>query len=162
MALCQLRPAMNLTTWILHASLLVSDAHGHHPTQPIATEGAQAIARACERQPSEQAQRKCAAVYLVMAFRESGYRLDAIGDGGRARGPFQVHTARAPKTWSEAVEQYTPILVRSATSCAEPLEMLATGRCGTEVGRRISRERMAEADRIATRASALERCDEEP
>jgi hypothetical protein len=149
--------AMNLATWILHISLLVTDVHGYHPMQPIATEGAQAIAHACERQPNEQAQRKCAAVYLVMAFRESGYRLDAVGDGGRARGPFQVHTTQAPKTWTEAVEQYTPLLVRSATSCAEPLEMLATGRCGTEIGRRISRERMAEAERIVTRTAAPER-----
>lgn len=138
--------------WILAASLRVSDAEGHNPQKPIAKEGAQAIEAACSKVrlvTGEDPRPMCASVYLVMAFRESGYRLDAIGDGGKARGPFQVHTSSPPKTWDEAVRQFTPILQRSATTCEEPLAMLASGSCTNKAGIQISRVRMAEARVIA-------------
>jgi hypothetical protein len=144
------RPTMDLATWIVHASLLVSDSRGRHPERPIAAEGAAAIAHVCEGKPTEYEARKCAAIYVVMAFHESGFRLDAVGDGGLARGPFQVHTSHAPRTWTEAVKQYTPLLTYSMKTCAEPLEVIVVGHCGTAAGQRISRERMAEAERLAS------------
>jgi hypothetical protein len=138
--------------WILSASLRVSDAESHSPTKPIAKEGAQAIEAACSKVrlvTGEDPRYMCASVYLVQAFKESGYNLFAIGDGGKARGPFQVHTLSPPKTWDEAVKQFTPILQRSAQTCEEPLAMLASGSCTNKAGIRISRVRMAEARAIA-------------
>lgn len=140
--------------WVLAASLRVQDAEGHSPTKPIAKDGAEAIVGACNKVrlvTGEDPRYMCASVYLVMAFKESGYRLDAVGDGGKARGPFQIHTSaeKAPKTWDEAVKQFTPILQRSATTCEEPLAMLASGSCTNKAGIAISRVRMAEARAIA-------------
>lgn len=139
---------VSLWEWVLLASVQVVDGGGHHPAKPIAVAGAQAIASACERRPAIESQRLCSAVYLVMAFRESGYQLGAVGDGGRAKGPFQIHQTVGPTTWSEAVAQYTPLLVRSASACTEPLAMLASGSCANKAGIAISRNRMAEARRI--------------
>jgi len=128
----------------------VTDNAGHHPAKPIATEGATAIGDTCSkvRAVVPGASVMCAAVYVTMAFRESGYRLDAIGDGGKAKGPWQVHTSVMPKTWKDAIDQYTPLLQWSAQTCAEPLAALASGSCSNKAGIAISRARMAEAKRV--------------
>lgn len=139
-----------LSIWILAASVHVKDADGHSPTKAIAAEGAEAIANTCEkaRGAIPGATVACAAIYLVMCFRESGYRLDAIGDGGKAKGPWQVHTSLAPKTWKEAVDQYTPLIQHSAQTCAEPLAMIASGSCTNKAGIAISKARMAAAKQL--------------
>lgn len=134
---------------VVKMSLLVTDAAGHHPTKGIPNEGAEAIASACT---TTGAGAVCAAVLVVQAFRESGYRLAAVGDGGLAHGPFQVHGG-APKTWAEAVAQFVPLLQKSATTCKEPLAMIASGSCTNAAGIRISRERMALARKIAAEVS---------
>ncbi len=132
-----------LAVWIVTVSPHVTDAAGHEAGRPIPLAGAEAIAAVCEKRPDDLSRATCAAVFVVMCFRESGYKLDAVGDGGRAKGPWQVHTSIAPKTWKEAVEQYAPILVRSATTCKEPLAMLASGSCTNKAGIEISKARMA-------------------
>jgi hypothetical protein len=138
-------------SWILAASLSVTDSAGHHPIKGIALEGAQAIADACSKvrlSNGSDPRPMCASVYLVMAFRESGYQLNAVGDHGHSFGPFQTRVA--PKSWKEAVDQYTPILQRSAAMCTEPLALLASGSCTNKAGIEISRARMAEAKRVST------------
>ena len=141
---------MTLAAWILLASLEVTDAAGHRPAKAIAPEGAVAIAGVCNKvrgsEPGSSAM--CASVMIVMCFRESGYNLSAVGDGGKAKGPWQVHSSVAPKTWDEAVKQYLPILQHSAVTCVEPLAMLASGSCTNKAGIAISRARMAEARRV--------------
>jgi hypothetical protein len=135
---------VTLVAWILMASVAVTDVQGHRPTKGIPQDGAEAISGVCA--PKGEAVQMCAAVYVVQAFRESGYRLDAIGDGGRSHGPYQ--TAQVPHSWKEAVAQFTPILIKSATTCAEPLALLASGSCTNKAGIAISRARMAEAKRL--------------
>lgn len=129
-------------------SLLVVDSGGVHPLKPIAEDAAQAIAEECNEHPNYSNPavpgiEMCAAVYVNHSFQESGWNLHAVGDGGRSFGPFQVQ-GRAPSSWKDAVSQFAPLL-RRASVCVEPLEMLATGKCGTEVGGRISRVRMRAA-----------------
>lgn len=140
-----------LAAWVLAASTHVKDAAGHSPTKPIPVEGAEAIAAVCSkaRGAIAGATVACAAVYLVMCFRESGYNLKAIGDGGKAKGPWQIHTSVMPSTWNEAVAQYTPLLQWSAQTCKEPLAALASGSCTNKAGIDISRARMAAAKQLA-------------
>lgn len=141
---------MNLAAWTLAASALVTD-HAGHPMKPISSIGAQAIADACLATPLFEADdgRHCAALLVVMAARESGYQLGAVGDGGRAKGPWQVHSGTAPKTWLEAAENYIPLVKRSMKACPEhPLAVIASGTCTNKAGRAISTSRIVEAKRV--------------
>lgn len=129
-------------------SLLVTDSGGVHPLKPIPTDAAEAITEECNAHPNYSnpavpGTEMCAAVYVNHSFQESGWNLHAVGDGGHSFGPFQVQ-GRAPSSWKDAVAQFAPLL-RRASVCVEPLEMLATGKCGTEAGQRISRVRMRAA-----------------
>jgi len=138
-----------LASFVLAASSLVADYQGH-PMRPISADGAQAIADGCLATPLFQDDdgRHCGALLVVMAARESGYQLGAIGDGGQARGPFQVHAA-APTTWRAAVDAYLPIVKRSMRACPEfPLAVLASGTCTNKAGRAISTSRIVEAKRV--------------
>lgn len=139
---------MIAASFIQALSLLVVDSGGIHPLKPIADDAAEAIAEECNAHPDYSnpavpGTEMCAAVYVNHSFQESGWNLHAVGDGGHSFGPFQVQ-GRAPRSWKDAVAQFAPLL-RRASVCVEPLEMLATGRCGTEVGARISRVRMRAA-----------------
>ena len=139
-----------LIAYTLAASALVTAAAGH-PLRAIPLEGATAIASSCLASPLFQQDdgRHCAALLVTMAGRESGYRLGAVGDGGRARGPFQVHTSTPPATWAEAVNAYLPIVKRSMRACPEhPLAVIASGTCGNRAGRAISAARILEAKRV--------------
>lgn len=139
-----------LAAWTIAASALVTDAQGH-PMRPIASDAAQAIAAGCLASPlfQEDDGRHCSALLVTMAARESGYQLGAVGDGGRAKGPFQVHSDLAPKTWREAVDRYLGIVKRSMKACPEhPLAVLASGTCTNKAGKAISASRIAEAKRV--------------
>lgn len=141
---------MTLAAFVVAASALVTDAQGH-PMRAIAAEGADAIASGCIASPIFQNDdgRHCASLLVVMAARESGYQLGAVGDGGKAKGPFQVHDAIAPKTWREAVDRYLEIVRRSMKACPDhPLAVLASGTCTNKAGRAISATRIAEAKRV--------------
>lgn len=149
---------MNLAAWTLAASALVTD-HAGHPMRPISLDGARAIADACLATPLFQDDdgRHCAAVLVVMAARESGYQLGAVGDGGKAKGPFQVHTELAPKTWREAADRYIPIVKRSMKACPEhPLAVLASGSCTNKAGRAISAGRITEIKRVYSQTPVKE------
>lgn len=68
-------------------------------------------------------------------------------------GPFQERTQ--PKTWAEAVKSFGRTLERAKAACQRsndetctPLEVVATGKTGTKVGKDIARVRYAEAARI--------------
>jgi hypothetical protein len=78
------------------------------------------------------------------------------GDGEpTSYGPFQTRTQ--PKTWAVAVEDFARILKRAEEVCAHddgdptctPLEVVATGRTRSRIGKQIARARYAEAERIA-------------
>lgn len=156
-----------LAAWIVSVSTFVTDAAGHPATKPIALDGATAIAKRCVDKPTNESKARCGAVYLVHSFLESGYNLLAVsrtdcrdhltgriytvpwgedcapGDEHVSFGPFQ--TGKKPKDWEEAVAIFTPMLVKSATTCAEPLAMVASGSCSNKAGIAISRARMGKA-----------------
>ncbi len=141
---------MTLAAFVLSASALVTDAQGH-PMHPISPEGADAIASGCIASPlfKDDDGRHCASLLVTMAARESGYQLAAVGDGGLAKGPFQVHDAIAPRSWREAVDRYLLIVRRSMKACPDhPLAVLASGTCTNKAGRAISASRIAEAKRV--------------
>src|SRR5581483_2730784 len=129
------------SSYVLAASLLVTDAGGKSPLKPIAKDGAVAIA----------GDEFCASLLVQHSFLESGWNLAAVGDGGKSHGPFQDQTlSRSPKTWAEAVSSFGRLLHR-ASVCETPLEMLAQGRCGEGAGRTIAFVRLAKARSIALR-----------
>jgi hypothetical protein len=138
---------MTLAAWTLAISSLVTDAHGWR-FSAIPADGADAIADVCAR---TTVPRHCAAVLVVLAARESGYRLSAIGDGGRSRGAWQTITCRGSceTSWREQAADAWRHVVASASRCAEPLAMYAAGSCSSERGKAISRERMAIARALA-------------
>lgn len=153
---------MITAAYVLAISFLVTDAQGRHPIvpkgqrAPISDAAAEAIAPWCNAHPMHDVaipgDELCAAVHVFHTFRESGWDLHAVGDGGHSFGPYQVYEMSPPRTWKEAVEQWSR-LFRRAQVClemegGEPLEMLATGKCGTTIGRQISRVRMTAARRI--------------
>lgn len=126
---------------VLALSLLVTDAGGLHPLKSIGQEAAIAISNECTIHPFYRyawvpGDLYCAALYTFHSFRESNWNLRAVGDGGKAHGPFQVWE-HAPISWAEACAQFTRLL-QHASVCEEPLEMLATGKCGTFQGKQIS------------------------
>ncbi len=144
------------SSYVLAASLLVTDAGGKSPLKPIAKDGADAIAAYCSEHPIRYnvaipGDEFCASLLVQHSFLESGWNLAAVGDGGKSHGPFQDQTlSRSPKTWAEAVSSFGRLLHR-ASVCETPLEMLAQGRCGEGAGRTIAFVRLAKARSIALR-----------
>lgn len=156
-----------LALWILTVSPFVTDAAGHEAARAIAREGAEAIAKRCQDKPTFEGQARCSAVYLVHSFLESGWNLLAVsltdcrdhltgkvytvpwgqqcreGDDHVSFGPFQ--TGKRPKDWEDAVASFTPLLIKSSTTCKEPLAMVASGSCSNKAGIAISRARMKKA-----------------
>lgn len=135
-----------LASWVLAASVQVEDA-AHHRFKGISPAGAEAIADGCTRAPlfaGPDGPRQCAAILLVMAARESAYRLEATGDGGRSHGAWQSQTCTGAclTSWTKQVENILGVYRRSITTCAEPLALAASGSCTNKAGERISRERM--------------------
>ena len=138
--------ASALATWLLAASVHVTDAGGH-TFKRISQPAAEAIADGCTRTPlfaGADGPRQCAAILLVMAARESAYRLDATGDGGRSHGAWQSQTCAGAclTSWSLQVANILGVYRHSIATCVEPLALAASGSCTNKAGVRISRERM--------------------
>jgi hypothetical protein len=94
-----------------------------------------------------------AAMLLVQAWRESRFKKDAVGDKGKALGPWQLH--RAPSQVLTDLGLATRItlarLHESETLCpAHPLATYAKGNCKNKEGIAISDARMKEVERIET------------
>jgi hypothetical protein len=138
---------------VLALSLLVTDAAGVHPARPIVEAGAAAILAECEARPlylyvHASGVETCVSLFVTHSFRESGWRLDAVGDNGTSFGPFQDKLlGHKPRTWEEATAHFGRLLKR-ASVCETPLEMLASGHCGAGAGRDISTARVREAERV--------------
>ena len=129
---------------------------------------AEAIAAATD-DPAEQH------LLIAVALRESNFQPDARGDlhGGKATSfcAFQLHLpggARTAEGWtgeelSRDVVKCTSVALRhvrhSLRTCGgypreDRLAVYAAGRCDSEAGRRLSRDRMALAGRVAKIAAA--------
>lgn len=89
---------------------------------------------------------RTAAYMTAVAWRESNFKLDALGDFGRARCAFQLHGA--PKEVLTDARLCTSIALErmrsSMRSCGAEnlLGIYASGKCSSEAAKRISRDRM--------------------
>lgn len=69
-----------------------------------------------------------AAVMAFFAIRESWLNVDAVGDGGRANGPWQEHGARGLPLDAQA-KRWLSMLHEGARSCPEHPTAVAWGAC---------------------------------
>lgn len=100
--------------------------------------------------------RRTTAYLVAIAFRESSFKVDAIGDKGRSFCAFQIHeTAGGTKALLTDVDACVgkafAMLRMSMRLCpAFPLAWYAAGPngCGNDRAQRISRDRMAIAARL--------------
>lgn len=89
--------------------------------------------------------RRTVALMVAVAWRESSFRLDALGDHGASVCAYQIwHGPRSLLTDARAcVEAGYEHLKRSVAACpAHPVAVYARGTCASEDGRRISADRM--------------------
>ena len=153
-----------LLTWVLAASTLLAPQRPHDDL-------AEAITNRVEAEPplfkGDDDRRKTSALLLAIAFRESSLRANATGDsvGGKPTSfcAFQIHLPFGAKT----ADGYTgPELAEDPDKCvttaihmlrasmqqcpAHPLAYYASGPagCANERAQRISRDRMAIAQRL--------------
>lgn len=139
---------MSVLPFVLAAMTQLSPGHDHQ-----ALGGA--IARAVdENRPlfaNDADRRRTAALLVAVAFRESTFRADAVGDHGRSFCAFQIHRSSGG----------TPALLDDVDACARtgldllrtslrvcpshPIAWYASGPLGCDNGRaqKISRDRMA-------------------
>jgi Transglycosylase SLT domain len=90
-----------------------------------------------------------AALLLYMAWKESRFNKNAVGDAGLALGAWQLHSAPRSVLWDlpKAASITLARLRYSETACpAFPLAVYASGNC--KQGHTVSNARMAEVTRI--------------
>lgn len=101
---------------------------------------------------NDESRVKSAALMVAVAFRESGLRHDAVGDGGKSVCAFQVHMG--PKTLLDDTEACTRTAYRMLQESirvdrSEPVSFYARGpRYQSLEARRLSRDRVAVAERL--------------
>lgn len=137
-----------LAVWLTTASAEIKDSHGY-PGRPR-PDVVQAIASEAIADPVVGDAQHTAALLLVVAFRESSYRADVVGDGGRSCGLYQ--SACVSTKLRDPVGQTRIALAnirRSMVACPDyPLAVYASGSCANVAGRRISSARIAEMHRL--------------
>jgi len=89
----------------------------------------------------------CAAVLVVLSFRESGNNFATVHDGGLGCGAFGLLCTFPHATWQEQVDSAWSQVLKSTLVCVEPLQMYCSGSCTR--GRKIAQEYMGIARRIA-------------
>ena len=90
-------------------------------------------------------ERRTVALLVAVAYRESTFKVDAVGDKGQSVCAFQIlHGARSLLTDVRACTDAGYVqLAASVLACpAHPLAPYARGTCESEEGRRISADRM--------------------
>jgi hypothetical protein len=97
---------------------------------------------------------------VAVAFRESRFRLDAVGDGGRSVCAMQIFGgSRELLSDGEAcIREGLQRLRISARAChAHPVAVYAEGPrgCGSPRAKRVSADRVAIAKRLVARGAAL-------
>lgn len=144
--------------FVLALSAETADSQGHHYKDQIPNDAATTIANLCSVQ-TVMPEDTCASLYVTQIAGESGNRFDPCNpkdpkscDSGKAVGPLQLHAKElgmsAPSTWTQAITQYWPWLVKSMKLNPDhPLAAL----CGSWKHPRaiaLSDIRVAEAKRI--------------
>jgi len=138
---------MTLLEFVLAAMTALSP-HSDH------TELGTAIARVVETEgclvTGTNCERRSAALALAVGYRESGYKLDAVGDHGRSVCAFQILGGdRALLTDAHlcALEGYRRLRA-SLQACRGSIAMYASGSCGSARGKSIDADRKRLAARI--------------
>ena len=129
---------MILTTVLLMMAAIAPDAENTNDARALAGEIARVSVDTHE-----------AATMVVVAWRESAFRANAVGDGGLARCAFQLHGApRSVLTdLHECTELAATRLRASALACpSAPLASFASGTC--DRGRKLSAWRMQEVAHV--------------
>jgi hypothetical protein len=125
--------------------------------EPVA--GAIAEAVTAENSPIFASLEIDEAVLLVIAREESRFRRDAVGDGGKSLGVFELKgTSRHDAFDLRAAARIAYARLReSAAACPDaPLAVYASGSCTNRTGRRISAQRMAEARKVVDVAAVIQ------
>lgn len=113
---------------------------------------AEAVTAVVDAEPAlfkdDPSKEKTAALLVAIGYRESSFKLDAVGDGGKSVCAFQIFGGRRELlTQPEACARTAfAILRESMRVCpAHPLAVYAAGPggCTSERAQRISRDRMA-------------------
>ena len=94
---------------------------------------------------------KTAAVMVALAWFESRFRLDAVGDHGRSVCAYQIHHGSRAllDDPAECIRAGLRHVRHSMMTCPEsPLSVYARGRCDSDEGRKLSGHRMALAKRL--------------
>lgn len=138
---------MTLTEFILTAMHALSP-HTDHTTlgtaiaHVVEMEGCLVTGKDCER--------RSAALATAIAYRESGFKLDAIGDNGRSVCSFQILGGdRSLLTDADAcaLEGYRRLRA-SLQACRGSIAMYAAGTCRSARGKSIDADRKRLAARI--------------
>lgn len=136
---------MSLTAAIVMAmSLRVPDAKGHLNYRAIPKAGAEAVVSVCGK---TSAPAHCAAVLVVLGFRESNNNNEARHDHDQGCGAFGALCTYPHATWLEQVDTAWKLVLESTLACKEPLAKYASGSCG--YGLSIAKEYMRIARKIA-------------
>ena len=140
---------------------MLADMH-HRPANTNELEAVAAISATVDPEhPVFGSALEDAAVMLEMAERESNFNRAAVGDHGRALGPWQLQhvPARLATEWRPAAAITYARLRVSAEQCPDaPLAVYASGSCSNRGGRRVSAFRMRE---VSLMLSSVEVADSE-
>ncbi len=147
---------MDLATWILSATAVLSPNKDHarfaHATAAVVEAEAPLF-------DSDDDRHKTAALVVAIAYRESGFKLDAVGDHGRSLCAMQIHYgAKELLTDPErCIRAGMRILRSSVSACkAHPIAVYAHGPtgCTSPRAQQVSLDRMKLAKRVLTSANA--------
>lgn len=153
---------MTLPAWVLAAMLSLAPGRDH-------VRLAEAIATRAEVDAplfaDDDDRRKTAALLVAIAFRESSFVPDAIGDHGRSHCAGQIYLAPGARTiegWTgedlrDDADKCLFVTMRmlraSLTACRslpvhDRMAVYARGSCASDRGKQLSRDRMALAKRL--------------
>lgn len=142
--------------WLLAAMLLLAGQRGR---DHVALAGAidRVVAARGPLFRDDADGRRTRALMVAIAYRESGLKLDAVGDQGRSVCAFQIlHGSRALLTDADACVSagYTALATSARTCPAHPVAVYARGPqgCTDEHAQRISRDRVWLAGRVLREA----------
>lgn len=144
---------MTVLAFVLAAMTLLASGRDH-------TELGTAIATVVEAErplfKNDSSRLRTAALVVAVAFRESTFVADAVGDEGRSFCAFQIHTSSGGspallKDVDACVQRGVSMLRTSMRICPEhPIAWYARGPrgCNMPKAQRISRDRVALAKRV--------------
>lgn len=146
---------MSVLPFVLAAMASLAPAGDH-------TELAESIARVVDAEAplfaGDDDHRRTAALVVAVAFRESSFRTNAVGDHGRSFCALQIHRSsggskKLLEDTDECIRTGLTMLRQSSRICsAHPLAWYAGGPqgCDNAHAQRVSRDRMAIAKRLVS------------